>query len=86
MGRCFRASNYYLSFAIADVQLWMWAVSMSRRSTDAPSEGLRDKPGSQDQGNPTPSSYPFHLVLMNSWHLRYTLLGLTLQMHGSYIP
>ena len=77
MGRCFRASNYYLSFTIADVLRYMWAVSVSRSIMDIPNGGLRDKCASHGQGNPTPSSHSFHLVAMISWHLRYTVLGLT---------
>lgn len=32
----------------------MWAVDVSRHVVDVPSEGLRDKCGSQGQGNPHP--------------------------------
>lgn len=63
----------------------MWAVDMSRHTVDVPSEGLRNKCGLQDPGNPTPSAYLVHSVLMISWHLNYTLLGLPSQRNWSCI-
>lgn len=63
----------------------MWAVNMSRHTVDVPSEVGETSVAVTAKAIPTTPSYPFHSVVMISWHVTYKLLGLTSQTHRSYI-